>query len=129
MPIPLPVIDPFTHQLTSAARKYLKELLQAQYLSRFIKYPPLYFPVPESFPPEPEPQPNISLQQSIQQSVVGELLIHALTDPTPQPGRLSIVNDIKKEKLDMEVIEELITQFEGGITILKKELTSIRKCH
>ncbi len=125
MSIPLPITSP-------EARKFFKELLQAQYLSRFIKFPPQYLLAPGPLPPrpggEPQPQPSHMLRESVQQSLIGELFIHALAEITPETNRLSIINDIKKEQLDREVVEELIGEFENGIQALKKELTAIKKC-
>lgn len=135
MPIPqllepqLPLTSPPVYRLTPEGRKFLKDLLEAQYLSRFIKFPPLKLPVPPrpTFNGEPEPQTNIPIEESFQSSLIGELLIHAMGNPTSQPNKMSIINEIKKEKLDVEVVQGLIGELESGVKMLKEELSAIKK--
>ena len=122
---PTPLTNPPVYRLTPEGRKYLKDLLESQYLSRFINFPPLRLPVPPrpTFNEEPEPETNIPLEDALQRSLLGELLIHALGDP--QPSKISIVNEIKKEKLDVEVVKKMLGEFGAGMEILKEELATL----
>jgi len=114
-------------KLATADRKFFIDLLEAQYLSKFIKQlklinPP--FTIPE---PRPDPGPELNLSVDIRDILLGDLLIHALGQPVPETNRPLYVNQIKESGLHIEVIEELITQFEDGTKALEEELKYFKK--
>jgi len=115
------------------AKEFFKDLLEAQYLAKLIRnFPPVSPPAPidsSLFKGDPSPQPNISSTIENQNLLIGELLSSALANANPEAKRLSIVDKIKKDNLQIDVLEELITQFENGSKSLKSELAVLRECN
>ncbi len=118
-------------------RGFFKELLEAQYLAKFIKRQKLLDQHRLPSIPVPDPGPFIGssdLQPSLldpRDALLGDLLINALGDPEPQPNRPLYINQIRESGLHGEVIKELITQFEDGTKALKGELEILennKKC-
>ncbi len=119
-------------------RENLRRMLQEIYLAKLLRFvPPIIVPPhpgPDPAPflgepqPQPQPQPSIASELANQNLLIGELLSHALGDPTPQPNISSIVNEIRKDNLHIEVIEELIQKIESGVKSLKSELEVLKKC-
>ncbi len=108
-------------------RKFFKDLLEAQYLSKFIKQLKLRNP-PFTIPgPKPDPGPELNLSVDIRDALLGDLLIHALGQPVPETNRPLYLNQIKESGLHIEVIKELIIQFEDGAKALKEELKYLKK--
>lgn len=121
-------------------RDFFKELLEAQYLAKFINriklvtpLPPLPFPGPGPFEGEPQPQPSMSsLSIDARDVLLGDLLINALGDPSPQLNRPLYINKIRESGIHMEVVKDLLSQFEDGAKALREELElleKMEKCH
>lgn len=113
-------------------KDFFKELLEAQYLAKFIKrlklrtpLPPLPFPDPGPFGGEPQPQPSLSIDA--RDTLLGDLLVNALGDPNPQPNRPLYINQIRESGIHIEVVKELATQFEDGAKALREELKILEK--
>jgi hypothetical protein len=104
-----------------AAREELRRFLREIYLLRWIK-PLLPPPPPSPFEggPQPEP-PTIWATLARQNFLTGELLAYVLGDPNPQPNIPSLVGEIRKSGIQIEVVNELITQFEAATAALKAE--------
>jgi hypothetical protein len=134
MPFPIDIsaclTDPGSDECAQT-KKFFRDLLEAQYLAKFIKFPP--FAVPGVRPDPPpfaealSPHSDIASMIANQNLIVGELLINAIGDPDPAPNRPSIIDMIKKEKIHIEVVERLIRQFETGVKALKLELEVFKK--
>lgn len=129
-----------TSEQKAEAKRFFKDILEAQYLGIFIRRQRLLdkFPLPRPPRPDfesikrrgdPDPQPN--LPTDIRSALLGDLLINALGDPNPEPSKPLYINQIRESGLHTEVIKELITQFENGTRALKDELEILnnkKKC-
>ena len=115
--------DPNSSQCL-AAREELRRFLREIYILRWIR--PLIPPLPSPFGggPQPEP-PTISATLANQNFLIGELLAHALGDPNPQPNTPSLINEIKKSGVHLEVVNELIDRFEIATTALRAEAKAL----
>ena len=125
----------FSHRIQQIfERENLRRMLQDIYLAKLLRFvppivlPPEAGPDPVPFLGEPEPQTNITSELANQKLIIGELLSHALGDQNPQPNISSIVNEIRKDNLHIEVLEELIQKIEVGAKSLKSELEVLKKC-
>jgi len=81
---------------------------------------------------DPSPQPSGFLQDTgIQELLLGELFVDALKrDPTPTPmdiHPISLFSQIRKSGAHLDVIKELIHEFESATEYLKKELEVLGK--
>ncbi len=123
----------FTHRIQQIfERENLRRMLQEIYLAKILRFvPPIPLPDPGPFHSEAQPQhqPSIATELANQNLLIGELLSHALGDPNPQPNISSIVNEIRKDNLHIEVLEELIQKIESGTKSLKSELETLKKCN
>lgn len=135
MPFPVNLFacssDPNSEECKTA-KQFFRNLLESIYLTRFIKYPPVGVrpppgPSPFGGGPQPEP-PTISSIIANQNFLIGELLTHALGDPNPQPNRPSLISEIRRSGIQIEVVKGLIKQFENATEALKKELKIIESC-
>ena len=102
------------------AKRFFRELLEAMYLARYLPRLPIPRPLPDP-PPffrDPSPQPSTNPFQHV---LTAELLVHALKDPTPTP----MLAALKESKLQYEVVNDLIQQFELAIKGLKQELKEL----
>lgn len=114
--------------LSLANRDLFKQLLEAQYLAKFLRQlrfrspiPPLPIPDPGQF----ELQPSLSIDA--RDVLLGDLIVSALGDPHPQPSRPLFINQIRESGLHIEVIKDLIVQFEDGVKALREELETFEK--
>ncbi len=105
-------------------KDFFRDLLEGQYLAKFTKsarinipLPPL--PLPDPGPLGPRPPRGISIDP--RDELLGDLLIRSLADPTPQPNKLLLVNQIRNSGLHLEVIKDLASQFEDGARALRAE--------
>ncbi len=104
--------------------KFFRDLLEAQYLARFLNRP--VFPPPFSPPDlggvaaDPSPQPSIAATIESQNNLLSELLMNAL-DPTPQTNMPTLVREIQSSGIQLEVVKSLLQQFETAIVVLKEE--------
>ena len=131
-------VDPFACSTSpdseecKAAKRFFRDLLEATYLARFIRYPPIRLTVPPPDPspfelnPRPQP-PTISSTIANQNFLIGELLAHALGDPNPQPNRPSLIGEIKESGVQLEVVNDLIKRFESAAEALRKEAKIIKE--
>jgi len=136
MPFPVDLFacktDPNSEEC-KASEKFFRDLLEAAYLARFIKHPSIRLPVPLPDPspfeggPQPEP-PTISSIIANQNFLIGELLAHALSNPNPQPSSPSLIGDIKRSGVQLEVVNDLIKQFETATEALKEEAEILGSC-
>ncbi len=116
-------------------REQLRRRLQEIYLAKLLRFvppivvPPLPGPDPAPFSDALNFQSSITSEIANQNILIGELLAHALGDPDPQPNNRSIINEMKKDGLHLEVIEGLIQQIEIGTESLKSELATLKKCN
>lgn len=113
-------------------KQFFTELLEAIYISKYIKHRPVRFPVPLPDPspevgPQPEPPglPSIVASQNI---LIGELLVHALSHSNQQPSSPSLIDEIRKSGVQLEVVRSLIKQFETATQALKKEVIALESC-
>ena len=100
-------------------RTLFLDLLEGQYLSRFLKnWDKLRNgPLPDLQPfPEPDPPPFLN------ETLAGDLLVRALGDPDAQPSKGSIIDQIREEKLHVEVLKDLLAQLQDGVAIVKADL-------
>ena len=100
-------------------RTLFLDLLEGQYLSRFLKnWDKLRNgPLPDLKPfPEPDPPPFLN------ETLAGDLLVRALGDPDAQPSKGSIIDQIREEKLHVEVLKDLLAQLQDGVAIVKADL-------
>lgn len=120
--------------LTPQGVLFFRELLEIQYLSKFLRQIQLRTPVPEGIGPGPSPGPNpgpfqgnpnlqTSLAGDFRDVVLGDLIINSLSDPNPQQGNLSYINQIRDSGLQIEVVKDLLAQFEQGADDLRAELS------
>lgn len=127
MPFEAPIFefDPATHavRLKPAYSNFFRVHLETQYLSRYLGLWRIGLAVPTLPGPEPQPVPFESATfRQVHDMFQGDLLLRALAEPQPQPSRFSVIEQIKKENLHIEVVKDLITRLEAGLDALQAEL-------
>ena len=109
-------------------------IMEFTYLNRYFER--LRTPLPPGIinPPLPDPPPWFhgdpnpvpSSASRSRDVILGELLLNALGDPSPDPMKGSLVNAIRNEGVQQKVLEDLVPRFEAGAKQLKEELSALQ---
>jgi hypothetical protein len=102
-------------QACSAFGEQIRDILQGAYLSRYFK--PRIPPLPDPYLRfDPTPTPVIE-QLVNQQFLIGQLMLNALGDPSPQP---SIFFYIQEQQLHLAAAKQLAGQLERAANHLRE---------
>lgn len=127
----MPIINNIfvTGRYTIGGSDFAKSLIELQYLARILKYRVTILPELEGPSPDPGPYRSARLlpAEHLNQEFLFHQLVTALKDsPYPQPS-IPIIQELRRSKDHIQLLDEMISSLEGGIKYLKSERTAFKK--
>lgn len=112
--------------------RQILESMRHFYLTKFFPPPPfpppgpiIGIPDPGQFFGDPSPQPSVFARNGIQNLLFAEMFLDTLRrDPTPTP---TVFSQIRESGAQLEVVKELLQQFDEATKVLKIELDNLEK--
>ena len=103
-----------------------KELIDGywtlDYLSRYV-LPKLIAELPIFWPPQPQPDPSWMYGGLVRDSLLLDVLAHAMGDPHPQPS--SWIQALGNSQIRLAAVRSMLSHLQGAIRRLDAEIHSL----